>query len=226
MLSNEEKLQKLAERVNNSAGGSPASSEVPATYEEGNNEPPAAKFMGKLINAKREHRVSYSVNKPLRMVSLLDNRMIECYYTSEYIEIYTKNYDPSLPLILKISEGNNQALIKQILNDAEMQYYIDIDTFYTAFGEMISDWGAATPARGSDKHFIRAAFTEAILRNLPVYPDLLDEDQNNIFKSIKFEVRTEANKSFSDMPLNVRMNNLHCLNNYMHSENFLIGSKY
>jgi len=226
MSSNEEKLQKLAERGDNLAGNPPASSESPAIPEEENSEIPAAKFMGKLINAKREHRVSYSVNKPIRMVSLLDNGMIECYYTSEYIEIYTKNYAPALPLFLKNANSENQAFIKQMLNDAEMQYYIDIDTFYNFFGEMISDWGAATPARGSDRHFIRAVFTEAILRNLPVYPDLLDTDQSNIFKSIKFEVRTEANKNYSDMPLNVRMNNLHCLNNYMHSENFLVGSKY
>lgn len=226
MSSNEEKLQKLAERGNNSAGNPPASSELPAIPEEGNSEIPAAKFMGKLINAKREHRVSYSVNKPLRMVSLLENGMIECYYTSEYIEIHTKNYDPALPLLLKNADSGNQGFIKQMLNDAEVQYYIDIDTFYNYFGEMISDWGAATPARGSDRHFIRAMFTEAILRNLPVYPDLLDADQSNIFKSIKFEVRTEANKNYSDMPLSVRMNNLHCLNNYMHSDNFLVGSKY
>ena len=201
---------------------------------------PEPLFVGKLVNplimkdkpgyAKKMKKRKHITFKPNE--DGLD--LLECYYNDNYIELYTRDYNEHLqamPIknIEKLARVDRK--FQNYLEEIQFTFYENISELFDLFGDTIFEWGMATPSVDSSSQFTRAVLTEAILRNMPVYPDLMNEKQRRILNRLFIEINHEYKMVYHpEMTKEVRTSHYICGKTYYESmssnKSYLLSSGY
>lgn len=118
------------------------------------------------------------------------------------------------------------------MEETEYTFYENISELFDLFGDMIyEEWGMATPSVDSSVIFTKAVLTEAVLRNMPVYPDLMNEQQRRILRKLFIDIKDEYRKvHHPEMTKEVRTTHYICGKNYYESmsknKSYLLSSGY
>lgn len=197
-------------------------------------------FVGKLVNPLiMKDKPGYAKKmKARKHITFKPNEdgldLLECYYNDFYIELYTRDYNEHLQAIPKKNLEKLARVDKKFqtyLEETEYTFYENISELFDLFGDTIYEWGMATPSVDSSVIFTKAVLTEAVLRNMPVYPDLMNEQQRRILRRLFISIKDEYKMVYhSEMTKEVRTTHYICGKNYYESmsknKSYLLSSGY